>query len=53
LAVQHLFSPRRVYCLTNMGLHVLMKLRPVDQLHEILAAAGGRDTDELQVQRTF
>ena len=49
LAVQHLYSPRKYLCLTNNGLYTLVKLRPVDQLQEILASTGGRDTEELQV----
>ncbi len=47
--MQHLVTPRRFFCLTNSGLHVLMKLRPVDQLYELLASTAGRDTEELTV----
>jgi hypothetical protein len=53
LAVQHLHPPRKYLCLTNNGLYTLVKLRPVDQLQDILAATGGRDTEELQVTRIF
>ena len=53
LATQHLFPPRKLLCLTNSGLYSIVKLRAVDQLHEILAATGGRDTEELQVLFSF
>jgi nuclear pore complex protein Nup155 len=47
LASQHALPPRRLLCLTNMELHVLVKLRPIDELYALLSAPGAIDTDAL------
>ncbi|KAL6064256.1 Nucleoporin 155 [Balamuthia mandrillaris] len=47
LAVQHFVPPRQYLCLTNTGLHFLVKMRPVDHLLQLLLNSGGADTDAL------
>lgn len=34
-------TQRRLYCLTNKGLHVVAKSRPIDYLYELLISASG------------
>ncbi|XP_049848989.1 nuclear pore complex protein Nup155-like [Schistocerca gregaria] len=48
LTAQHFFPPREFLCLTNSGLYVLTKMRPVDTLCDWLLAARGADTPELR-----
>ena len=47
LAIQHFMPPRKFYCLTNTGVHVLIKLRPVDFLRKILLASKDKTSDDL------
>jgi hypothetical protein len=49
LALQHLLPPRHFLALTSTGLHVIVKLRPVDILRQILTSSRGNDTKELKV----
>jgi hypothetical protein len=47
LATQHFLPPRKFICLTNEGVHFIIKRRPVDQLADLISVSGGRDTDDL------
>ncbi len=52
LAVQHVVPPRKLLCLTNNGIQVVVKLRPLDQLYHLLAlssSTGGRESEDLFV----
>ena len=48
LAVQHELTPRTFLLLTNTGLHVLQKIRPVDQLYQLLLISRGQETEGLR-----
>lgn len=47
LATQHSLPARQFLCLTNTGLHLFVKLRPLDQLHALLVDSGGADSELL------
>jgi len=49
LSTQHFLPPRRFLLLTNTGLHVLVKRRPIDILEQLLLLSQGKDTQELIV----
>ena len=49
LCVQHFGPPRRYLILTNMGLHIVDKLRPVDVLMRLLSESAGQDTEALRL----
>lgn len=51
LATQHLVPKRKFFCLTNAGLRVLVKNRPVDELYELLVHSDGRDSLEIRVRK--
>lgn len=40
---QHALPPRQFLCITNSGLHSFIKMRPVDQLRQILAYGDSLD----------
>lgn len=48
LVYQHLLGPRQYLALTNRGVHLITKLRPIDQLHDLLIGSSGNETPQLQ-----
>jgi nuclear pore complex protein Nup155 len=48
LLVQHMLPPRTFLLLTNTGLHIIQKLRPVDQLYQLLVESRGQETEGLR-----
>jgi len=42
LAVQHMLPPRQFACLTNAGVYIVVKLRPLDQLLALLSASSSQ-----------
>ena len=48
LAQQHSLPPRQVVVLTNSGLHLLEKARPVEHLKDLLVASRGADSPGLR-----
>jgi hypothetical protein len=53
LVVQHLLPPRHFLALTSVGLHIVVKLRPVDILRQIILSSRGNDTKDLKVYHSF
>ncbi|KAJ3440919.1 nuclear pore complex protein nup155 [Anaeramoeba flamelloides] len=51
LASQHLFPAREFLCLTNQGLDVVMKLRPIDELALIISRKNDQKTKRSQISR--
>lgn len=39
-------TQRRLYCLTNKGLHVVAKSRPIDYLYNLLSSASGASSSD-------
>jgi nuclear pore complex protein Nup155 len=48
LAQQHSLPPRQLVLLTNSGLYLLEKSRPVEYLHDLLVGTRGADAPELR-----
>jgi nuclear pore complex protein Nup155 len=48
IGIQHLIGNRKFLCLTNVGLHIFTKERPVDKLLKILLDSNGNDSIQLK-----
>ncbi|CAH1772348.1 unnamed protein product [Owenia fusiformis] len=48
VVTQHMETMRRIVLLSSQGSHLVTKLRPVDQLREILIKSRGPDTEEVR-----
>jgi nuclear pore complex protein Nup155 len=53
LSTQHVAPPREFVCLSNNGIHLFTKLRPVERLYQILQLQATNDQNALNQLRAF
>jgi len=48
VVTQHACPPRRFVVLSAQGIHILQKLRPVEQLKQLMVECGGPDSEQVK-----